>query len=169
VPCARRPTGSLVALTSPVSSQNLSLPPDLASAAQAIDDELRRKPRRVMALTAEAVDALMAAQSDYLGDLGDLGREAIRLARKDRLRTVDQEHVDQAIARLGLTSKEGGLASAASTLGGVIAGAGGAAGYAIAFTDGPHSTAEIVTAIVLCIVGFFLLAVGVTLTMVKRR
>jgi hypothetical protein len=119
-----------------------------------------------MSFDPDAAKALEEASTEYLADLG---QEAIRLARKDRLRTVDREHIEQASERLGMGSSQGRLGSACSTLGGLLAGAGLAAGYAVAFTAGEHSTAEIVTAILLNIFGFFFLAVGITLTMVRRR
>ncbi|WP_091224436.1 histone-like protein [Geodermatophilus siccatus] len=119
-----------------------------------------------MSLDADAGAALADAHADFLTDLT---REAIRLARKDRLRTVDAEHVEQAVSRLGMGSSQSKAGSAFSTMGGLLAGAGLAGGYALAFTSGPHSTAEMVTTIALCILGFFLLAVGLTLTMVSKR
>ena len=146
--------------------QSTSLPADLALAGQRIDAELRRKSDRVMSFDRGAARALEEASTEYLADLG---QEAIRLARKDRLRTVDREHIEQAEERLGMGSSQSHLGSASSTLGGLLAGAGLAAGYAVAFTAGEHSTPEIVTAIILNIFGFFFLAVGITLTMVRDR
>jgi histone H3/H4 len=131
-----------------------------------MDLELRRKPARVMTLAHEASDALQDFQAEYLAELGE---QAIRLARKDRLRTVDREHVEQAASQLGTTTNRDRLSSAANTLGGLIAGAGLASTYALAFTQDQHSTAEIITAIILCIIGFSILSVGITTTFVGRR
>ena len=86
--------------------------PNLTDAGQRIDAELRRKPSKIMALSPEAGAALADAHADFLADLG---QEAIRLARKDRLRTVDREHVDQALSRLGAGSRESKAGNACST------------------------------------------------------
>jgi histone H3/H4 len=142
------------------------LPQDLELAGRRIDAELRRKHNKVMSLTSDAGSALEALTSDYLADLG---QEAVRLARRGRLRTVDREHVEQAAERLGMGSAHSRIGNASNTLGGLLAGAGLAAGYAVTFTGGQHSTAEVVTAILLCIFGFSFLAVGLTLTMVRER
>jgi hypothetical protein len=142
------------------------LPPNLTDAVERIDAELTRKSKKNMSLTPDAVAGLQEAHADYFADLG---QEAIRLARKDRLRIVDREHVERAVARLGMGSSQSRVGNAANTLGGLLAGAGLAGGYGLAFTAGPHSTGEIVTTIVFCILGFFVLAVGLTLTMMRGR
>lgn len=105
------------------------------------------------------------AHADFLGDLGC---EAIRLARKDSLSTVDPVHVEQGVSRLGMRSGQSRSGSAFSTVGGLVAGAGLAGGYTLAFTPGIHSTAQQVTTVILGFIGAFLLAIGLTLTMVSK-
>jgi hypothetical protein len=116
-----------------------------------------------MALSTEARIRLELLHAEYLGDLGT---EAVRLARRDRLTTVDREHVDRASTRLGF-GESGRGASTLNSVGGVVAGIGLASAYAVTFNPGPHSTAEIVTAIVACILGAILLTAGVVLTMTR--
>jgi hypothetical protein len=144
-----------------------AVPTNLAVAALRIDDELHRRHSSPVTLSPQAGAALEVAYAEYLADLG---QEAIRIARRDRLSIVDREHVEQAVARLGLEAATGSaLGNGANSIGGLLAGAGIASSYALAFTKGPHGTAEIITAIVLCIIGFSVLAIGMTLTMVNRR
>ena len=159
--------GRRVTTSSAAGGQGIqALPPDLAAAGHSIDKELRRKPRKVMTMTADAGDALAEAHAEFLGDLG---REAIRLARKDGLRTVDRVHVEQAAGRLGTGSSESKVGTAFSTMGGLLGGIGLAAAWNLAFGSGLHSTGEQIATIAVCVVGFVLLAVGLTLTVVGRR
>jgi hypothetical protein len=153
------PPGGLVASPAPLSDP-------LAKAAEAIDKELRRKPDRLMKLEVNGGEALAIAQADFLADVT---RDAIGLARKDRLQCVERIHIETAAERYGTGASESKLGSSLSTLGGLLAGAGLGAGSNLLFGAGNHSTAELVTVLVLCILGFFLLAIGLTLTMVGRR
>src|SRR5690348_6550194 len=74
------------------------LPANLAAAAQRIDQALNRNPNRPMTLSSEARTELEVRHAEYLGDLG---QEAVRLARQESLSTVDRTHVAQAADRLG--------------------------------------------------------------------
>ncbi len=140
-------------------------PPNLLVAAQRINEELLRRPQHTMAVSKLARERLELLHAEYLADLG---MEAVRLARRENLHTVDQEQVDRAAESLRAT-RERNLANVANTIGGLIAGAGGASSYAVVFTSGPHSTVEVSTAIALCIIGFAILAAGITGTMLSRR
>lgn len=142
------------------------IPHNLADAAASIDMELRRKRNKIMKLEESGGEALAEAHADFMADLG---RDAIRLARKDGLQCVERTHVELAVKRYGTGAGESRLGSALSTLGGLLAGAGLAAGYGLLFTPGPHSTGEQTTTLAFCIFGFFLLAIGLTLTTMGRR
>ncbi len=142
------------------------LPAHLSLAATRIDGELRRRPAKRLSLSPDARDALALAHAEYLADLG---QEAIRIARRDRLATVDQEHVEQAVRRLDQGAAKGNArTNAANSLGGVFGGAGLASAYAIVFTAGPHSTMEIVVALLLSVVGFSSLVYGLTASSGRR-
>lgn len=131
----------------------------LRIAAGRIDSELARRPSRPMSMSRQAREALALAHAEYLGALGE---ESVRLARRDRLTTVDAEHVDQAIRRLGQARSGSTLSDAANSLGGLLAGAGVASVYSIVFMSGPHSTAELLTALALSTMGFSSLVYGLT-------
>lgn len=142
------------------------MPPNVAIAAKRINDELNRRPGEPMSISSRARAKLELLQTEYLADVA---QDAIRAARKHELATADESHVNAAAARIG--SGAGGpspFASVANTLGGVFAGAALASTYAIMFTEDKHGTTEIVTAIALSIFGFSLLAIGLTMTFIKR-
>lgn len=80
------------------------------------------------------------------------------------LATVDASHVNEASKRVGGPARGSALATAANTIGGVVAGSGMASTYAVVFTAGPHETPEILTAIMLSVVGFVLLTLGLALS-----
>jgi histone H3/H4 len=141
------------------------LPINLATAAQRIDEALNHNPNMPMALSGQARAELEILHGEYLGDLG---QEAVRLARREHLSTVDRTHVLQAADRLGGDSS-GVFSNVANSIGGLFAGAGLAAAYSIVFTPGKHSIAEIVVALVFSIIGFVLLAAGVTAMIIRRR
>lgn len=142
-----------------------SLSKDLAAAAQRIDGALNSHSGKRMILSDEATSELEVLHAEYLGDLGV---EAVRLARKERLSTVDRTHVVQAADRIGGDSS-GVFANVANSIGGIFAGAGLAGAYSIVFTPGHHSTSEIVVTLILAVVGFVLLAAGVTAMIIRRR
>lgn len=144
----------------------VSLPHNLAAAGQAIDMELRRKPNKIMTLTSDAGDALADAHADCLADLG---REAIRIARNAGLSVVDRVHVEQAVGRLGMGSSQNDLATVLLALGGAVAGGGISLAWVWVFNPAARSTAEVNTTLVLCVFGAVLLAVGITLTLVRQR
>ncbi len=139
------------------------LPPQLASAGLRIDRQLQR---RRMSFDEDAGLALADAHADFLADLGV---EAARLARKDRLNTVHRVHVEKAVDRLGAGSGASGFATVCNTLGGVVAGIGVAGAYNLAFNPAQHTTAEQMVTIALCIVGFVMLTVGVSITMIRSH
>lgn len=141
------------------------LPANLAIAAQRIDDALRHNPSARMSLSDQARTELEVLHGEYLGDLG---QEAVRLARREHLSTVDKTHVTEAADRLG-GDPSGVFSNVANSIGGLFAGAGLAGTYSIVFTAGNHSTAEIVATLVLSIIGFILLAAGVTAMIIRRH
>lgn len=154
---------------SPQASQAASqpnLPANLAAAAQRINGELVRRPQNPISLSTQAQTELEVLHAEYLGDLG---QEAVRLARQDRLATVDREHVLQAAKRLGAGKADSGKAGAFSTVGGLIAGAGLAGVYQIMFGPGSHTTSEFLVVIALSVVGFILLSLGLAFSLIKRR
>jgi hypothetical protein len=118
-----------------------------------------------MTLSNEASTELEVLHAEYLGDLGE---EAVRLARREHLSTVDRTHVIQAADRMGSDSSAV-FPNIANSIGGLFAGAGLAGAYSIVFTSGKHSTAEIAVTLILSIVGFVLLAAGVTAMIIRRR
>ncbi|WP_445163210.1 hypothetical protein ACTXG5_08290 [Mycobacterium sp. Dal123C01] len=144
-----------------IATQQLSQ--QLADAGLRIDRELHRTKMR---FSDEAGVALVDAHASFLGDLGV---EAVRLTRKDRLTTVDRVHVEKAADRLGPATGPSGVASACNTVGGLVVGAGIAGTYRLAFDSGTHSTTQMMVTIALCVVGCILLAVGLTLTLTKRH
>jgi len=144
------------------------VPANLVVAARRIDDELRRGPggRGPMALSAEARASLEVVHAEYLADVG---REAVRLARKDGLSTVDRSHMEKAAQRIGSASGSGALPGVCNTVGGLFAGAALAAAYMLVFESTTRRPIEFITVMILSILGFSLLATGVTLTVVRRR
>lgn len=161
-------------MTSPAQGQppysrpggSIPLPANLAVAAQRIDNSLNHNSRRPLTLSPDARTELEILHADYLGDLG---QEAVLLARRDGLSTVDRVHVTRAASRLG-TDSSNRFANVANSVGGLIAGAGIAGMYQIIFSsDKSHSTLEIAVASILSVVGFVILAAGVTATMLRRR
>lgn len=141
------------------------IPADLTVAAARINAELTRS--KPMSMSPAARARIEAVHAELLGDVG---QEAVRVARRASLATVDESHVDEAYRRIsGGASTGGGIATLFNTIGGLLAGAALASIYAIAFTSGPHGTAEIVTALIFSILGFALLAIGLTLSLTKRR
>ncbi len=119
-----------------------------------------------MSFDEEAGLALADAHAEFLADLGV---EATRLARKDRLNTVHRVHVEKAADRLGAGSGASGFATVCNTLGGVVAGIGVAGAYNLAFNPAPHTTAEQMATIALCVLGCIMLTIGLTITMTKSR
>jgi hypothetical protein len=139
------------------------IPVNLATAAARINGELTRS--SPIALSHAARARLEAVHAEFLGDVG---QESIRIARRAGLATVDESHVEKAYERISSARGGGSFSTFANTLGGLLSGAALASIYAIVFSAGPHGTAEIVTALLLSIVGFALLAVGLTLSMSRR-
>jgi len=144
-------------MTPPVSN-------NLVAAAARINAELTRS--RPMSISPAARARLELVHAEFLGDVG---QEAVRMARRASLATVDESHVSQAYERISSGANSNGPATILNTVGGLLGGAALASIYAIAFADSPHGTAEIVTALVLSVVGFALLAVGLTLSISRRR
>lgn len=149
----------------PASNPTGQLPANLAQAAQRIDGALSHNPNRPMALSNEATMELEVLHAEYIGDLG---QEAVRLARREQLSTVDRTHVLQAADRIAGDSSTV-FSNIANSIGGLFAGAGLAGAYNIVFTPSKHSTAEIVVTLILSIVGFILLTAGVTAMIIRRR
>jgi histone H3/H4 len=136
----------------------LAIPTSISHAIQRINDELNRRPSRPMTLSSGARQKLGLVQTEYLADIA---QEAIRIARRGRLVTVDESHIDEAVERFA-SGKTGHNAAtnAANTFGGLLAGAGIAMILAILFTPGKHGNLEIVTAFALSVIGFSLIMVG---------
>lgn len=146
---------------------NTTVPTNLANAAKLISSELSRDPDNVMTLSPHAVSALEMAHASFLGDVG---QESIRIARRANLRTVDDSHVKESAARLGLQrAKKSVVETALNSIGGVIAGAGIASIYAVNFGPGPHSSLENITGVVMALIGGVSLATGLTISALKHR
>jgi hypothetical protein len=141
------------------------LPANLAVAAHRIDDALNHNPSKPMTLSPQASAELEVLHGEYLGDLG---QEAVRVARREHLSTVDKTHVLQAADRISADSSSV-FTNVANSIGGLFAGAGLAGGYNIVLTVGKHSAAEIAVTLILSIIGFILLAAGITAMVLRRR
>jgi len=115
------------------------LSPDLADAGLRIDRQLTRHNMR---FSPEAGETLAITQANFLADLGI---EAVRLTRKDRLSTVDRVHVEKAADRLGAATGSDGIGSACNTIGGLLTGAGIAGAYNLAFGSDQITTTETMT------------------------
>jgi hypothetical protein len=142
------------------------LSPNLGRAAHRIDSELRRNPNKVMSLRSEAATALEDYNTEFLANLGE---QSIRLARAERLRTVDEEHVHRTFSRLGLNSDSAKMSTAGNTLGSLIAGLGLASAWDIFFDSAQHSTAETITVFLLCMLGIALVVFSLTVTLRRGR
>src|SRR5258708_4964952 len=114
----------------PPGAPAVNLSQNLAVAAQRIDGALNHNPAKRMILSDEAATELQVLHAEYLGDLGV---EAVRLAKREHLSTVDRTHVVQAADRIGGDSS-GVFANVANSIGGLFAGAGLAGAYGIVFT-----------------------------------
>lgn len=139
----------------------------LSEAALRISEELNRKPQFPMVMDGRAVDKLEVVHGQYLGDVGE---EAVRIARRAGLSTVDSTHVVEA-AELVIALQSRNRKSAPvviNTLGGLFGGAGLASAYALAFASGPHSPTEQVVGIALCVLGSILLTAGTVMELSKR-
>jgi histone H3/H4 len=141
------------------------LPTHLGVAARRIDDALNHNPSRPITLSADARTELEVLHAEYLGDLG---QEAVRMARKERHSTVDRTHVINAAERLQEDTSNK-FSSIMNSVGGIAAGAGISSVYSILFSRSHHSTAEIAFGIVVSVIGAVLLAIGITSAVVRRR
>lgn len=151
---------------SEASGTPLPLPHNLAAASQAIEMELRRKPRKTMELRPDAGDALADAHADFLADLG---REAIRLARNAGLGTVDRVHVEQAVGRLGMGSSSSTLGSVLLAAGGVPLGVGLTLVATMSSDGAKHSTADMYWMLAFLVPGLLLFTLGTLLTLIRTR
>lgn len=140
----------------------------VAEAARRINEELARKPQRRMRFDSAATTRLELVHAQYLGDVGE---EAVRIARRANLTNVDESHVNQAATWIsaGGSRRSGSLSTVMNTLGGLFGGAGIASVYAIAYSLGPHGLAEQLTALILCVLGSILLTTGSVLELARRR
>ena len=141
------------------------LPTHLGVAARRIDDALNHNPDRPITLSVDARTELEVLHAEYLGDLG---QEAVRMARKERHSTVDRVHVMNAADRLREDSSSK-LSNILNSVGGIAAGAGISSVYSILFSHSHHSTAEIAFGITTSVLGAILLAIGITSAVVRRR
>jgi hypothetical protein len=163
---AQLPVNLDVAAQFPASfALTVQLPTGLAVAAQRIDEALTHNPHRLMSLSDQARTELEVLHAEYLGDLG---QEAVRVARRGHLSTVDRTHVIQA-ADLLRGDPSGVFSNITNSIGGVFAGAGLAGLYSLVFTAGKHSSTEIAVTLVLSVIGFVLLTAGVTAMVIRRR
>jgi hypothetical protein len=138
----------------------------LQEAANRIDDELERRASSPMSLSASANDKLTIVQTEILADIGT---EAVKIARRQGLSTVDERHVDEAANRLGVIEKSSSLIAAINNIGGILTGAGLAALYAILFTEGPHGSGELLMAFGLNVVGISSMVWSTTVSYLKSR
>jgi hypothetical protein len=157
---ARKQAESVKQITQPAVARNL------AYAARQINEELTRHADRRMSLSEAARAKLEDAYADYLAEVGT---EAVRIARRANLTTVDGVHVEEAGQRLSpRTGRNTATATAANTIGGLLGGAGITLAYPLLATPGPHGTTHAAVAAVLSLLGFFLLTIGLTLTVARR-
>jgi hypothetical protein len=140
----------------------------LADAARRINDELRRKPQRIMRFDPAADVELEIVHAQYVGDVGE---EAVRIARRQGLVNVDASHIEQAATWInaGGNRRQGSASTVLNTFGGLIGGAGAASIYALAYNPDPHTTAEHLTGLILCVLGAILLTAGSMLELTRRK
>ena len=116
-----------------------------------------------MALSPGARVALEVFHPEYLGDLG---QTAVRLARADRVTTVDAVHVERAAQVLITGSGPQYVATVLNSFGSLAAGAGVAT--VIDFISTSAETTQpvpvTVAGIILSVVGFAMMTVGVVLS-----
>lgn len=110
-----------------------------------------------------ATNAGIALSEVYAEFFAEVGIEAIRLARRDGLETVDRTHVEKGSRRIGAGTGTGRAGSALMAIGGILGGWGASSISAVTFGTGTHSTGEWVTAIILSTLGTILFTVGITL------
>lgn len=145
------------------------IPYTVQQAGARMQAELDRNPSQPLTFSPAA---LVTLGDKYAEHLGDMGVEAIRLARNSRLITVDPEHVRRASSRLTSdSSKVNTFANICLTFGGAAVGIGGAGLYNIAFEGGPnkHSLTEILIATSFSIVGLGFLMWGTLLLFFSHR
>jgi hypothetical protein len=135
------------------------------AAAARINYELTRTNPQ-MSLSSAPRTRLEVVHAEFLGDVG---QAPVQMARRANVATVDESHADEAYTQIGSAAGDSPVPTIANTLGRTISGAGLASIYFIVFTSGVHGTSEIVTAVVLNVVGFVLLTLGLTLTAARRR
>lgn len=138
---------------------NPGVPAALGAAAQQIQNELTRRPSKPMTLSAQAAAKLGIVHTEFFGDVGV---EAVRIARRAGLDTVDEAHVNEAVSRVCQESQSSAIKIAGNTLGSIIAGIALTGWYSIVFTSGPHSNGEYVIAGVSSTVAGILLTIAFT-------
>jgi histone H3/H4 len=154
-------------------STQANITPTASALAQALDDannrieeELkRRKKEPPMVMSDEAKDKLATIQTEMIADVGI---DAVRIARRKGLKTVDQQHVNEAASNFGLGNGGSFLGAIVNNIGGILTGAGIASIYAIIFTPGPHGSAEVLVGYGLSVIGSICMAVSITLSVMKK-
>ena len=134
------------------------LQPAIDRALRRIDGELTRRAKKVMTLSPGARISLELLHPEYLGDLG---QTAVRIARQDRVSTVDAVHVERAAQLLVAGGGPQYLATALNSFGGLFAGLGGAVILDFAVGNQAQPTWVTIFGIVLAVVGFVAMTVGV--------
>lgn len=119
-----------------------------------------------MTLSTQAVDKLEMVHTEFFGDVGV---EAIRIARRASLDTVDEVHVNEAVSRVFQGSRGSVVSGTANMLGSIIAGIALAGWYAILFNPQPHSSGEYIVAGVLSTVAGILITISIVMAIVRRR
>ena len=107
------PTGVSVALPSAAITQAMQ------EAASRIDKELSRRTSAPMTMSIGGRDKLTIVQTELIADIGT---DAIKIARRSGVSTVDERHVDEAAARLGASEKTNALTTIVNNVGGILVG-----------------------------------------------
>lgn len=131
-----------------------------------IDAELSRRPKRLLTISAGARVALEISHPEYLADLGQL---AVRLARSDRVSTVDAIHVERAAQLLVTGTGPQVLATVLNSLGSLFAGVGGAIVVDFATDPTKQPVPVTIVGIVLSVLGFTVLSAGIFLSFTRSR
>lgn len=111
----------------------------IETAVQDIQSELLRKKSRPMVIGSSARVALDDFYSEHLRSIGT---DAVRIARREGLETVDSRHVRMASERWSNPSVRSWRKDFAITLGGLVAGIGGTEMYALLSADSPITPVE---------------------------
>jgi hypothetical protein len=118
-----------------------------------------------MRLSPEAWAKIQEFHASYLGDLGT---EAVRIARRSGVRTVDESHVIDSHKRIAVPSRRSAWATVLFGLGGMVLGVGLTTMYGLKFNPGEHTINEALVAMAIVIAGAIPFLVSATM-LVKNK